>query len=323
MMRGWLSSELLYSDARGRCLMPVLPPAASEPEHGDVLGTRYPNGARIWNYHLRGKDNFAADRQAAETVEAMALERGVPSAAAMAVEGRHLLQRMADYMLGQGVRQFLDLGSGLPNMANTHQIAHRVAPDARVVYVDIDPMVSNHAAALMAGPNVVTLRADLREQEQVLGDEHVRGLLDFDQPIALIFMCVLHCLWDTEDPWHVVRQFRDAVVPGSYLALTHMTDEAHPEAAEGLFRMTQELHWNTPLVSRSQADIARYFDGFTLVEPGLVTPGQWRPDLDNPLRARTSGEDDDQEAVIKPLFPDLPEDGRGVAWHFCGIGVKD
>ena len=304
--------------------MSVHSPAPSERQNDDPIGVRYPNTARIWNYQLGGKDNFAVDRQASDAANAMVRGLGVPAGAASALESRHLLQRMVDYLLGQGVRQFLDLGSGLPNMANTHQIAHRVAPDARVVYVDIDPMVSNHAAALMAGPRVVTLMADLREPEQVLGNEQVRGLLDFNQPIALIFMCVLHCLWDAEDPWHVVRQFRDAVVPGSYLALTHMTDEAHPEAAEGLFRMTQELHWNTPLVSRSQADIARYFDGFTLVEPGLVTPGQWRPDLDNPLRTRMSGEDDeDEEAVIQPLFPDLPEDDRGVAWHFCGIGVKD
>ena len=196
----------------------------------------------------------------------------MPAGADTAVESRHLLQRMVDYMLGQGVRQFLDLGSGLPNMASTHQIAHRAAPEARVVYVDVDPVVSSHAAALMAGPGVVTLRADLREPEQVLSDPQVRGLLDFGQPVGIMFMCVLHCLWDSEDPWHVVRQFRDAVVPGSYLALTHMTGEAHPEAAEGLFRMTQDLHWNTPLISRSRTDIARFFDGFTLWSPAWCAP---------------------------------------------------
>jgi SAM-dependent methyltransferase len=283
---------------------------------------RYPNTARIWNYQLGGKDNFAVDRQASDAANAMVRGLGVPDGAASALESRHLLQRMVDYMVGQGVRQFLDLGSGLPNMANTHQIAHRLAPEARVAYADIDPMVSTHAAALMAGPKVVTLRADLREPQQVLGDEQIRDLLDFGQPIGLIFMCVLHCLWDSEDPWNVVRQFRDAVVPGSYLALTHMTNEAHPEAAEGLFRMTQELHWNTPLISRSRADIARFFDGFTLVEPGLVTPVLWRPDLDSPLRGRGSDNDDD-EPVIRPTFPELPGEDRGVAWHFCGIGTKD
>ena len=165
-------------------------------------------------------------------------------------------------------------------------------------------------------------RADLREPEQVLGDPQVRGLLDFSQPIGLMFMCVLHCLWDKEDPWAVVRQFRDAVIPGSYLALSHMTDEAHPEAAEGLFRISQDLHWNTPLISRSRADIARFFDGFTLVEPGLVRPAQWRPDLDDPLRKRAEPDGGD-ETVIRLPVPEPPEDDRGVAWHLCGIGIKD
>jgi hypothetical protein len=302
--------------------MSVQSSAPSERHNDDPIGVRYPNTARIWNYQLGGKDNFGIDRQASDAANAMVRGLGVPDGAASALESRHLLQRMVDYMLGQGVRQFLDLGSGLPNMANTHQIAHRVAPDARIAYVDIDPMVSSHAAALMAGPGVVTLRADLREPEQVLGNAQIRDVLDFERPIGLIFMCVLHCLWDSEDPWTVVRKFRDAVVPGSYLALTHMTNEAHPEAAAGLFRISQELHWNTPLISRSRADIARFFDGFTVAEPGLVTPGRWRPDLDNPLRS-AGAEDTDEEPVIQPVFSDLPEDGRGVAWHFCGVGVKN
>jgi SAM-dependent methyltransferase len=252
----------------------------------------------------------------------MMREIGAPTGEDAAHEGRHLLQRMVDYMLGQGVRQFLDLGSGLPNMANTHQIAHRVDPAARVVYVDLDPMVSTHAAALMAGPNVVTFRADLREPEQVLGDKRVRDLFDFDQPVGIIFMCMLHCLWNEEDPWGVVRHFRDVVAPGSYLALSHLTDEAHPEAAERLFQMTQELHWSTPLIARSRADIARLFDGFTLVEPGLVPPAQWRSELHNPLRIR--GEHDEEgEPVLKRRSPEQPEDDRGGKSHLCGIGVKD
>jgi SAM-dependent methyltransferase len=293
--------------------------SAQQPDPDDPIGVRYPNTARIWNYQLGGKDNFAIDRDASDAANAMVKGLGVPAGADSAVESRHLLQRMVDYMLGKGVRQFLDLGSGLPNMANTHQIAHRVAPAARVVYVDIDPLVSTHAAALMAGPEVVTLRADLREPEQVLGDTRVRDLLDFGEPVGIMFMCVMHCLWDREDPWNIVRQFRDAVVPGSYLALSHMTDEAHPEAAEGLFRMTQDLHWNTPLISRSRADIARFFDGFTLVEPGLVPPAQWHPELDDPLRQRA--DDDEEEAPV--LRPFVPDDDRGVAWHLCGIGVKN
>jgi S-adenosyl methyltransferase len=302
--------------------MSAEPPTPSELGPDDPVGIRYPNTARIWNYQLGGKDNFEVDRRASEAANAMVSGMGVPAGAFAALESRHLLQRMVDYMAAQGVRQFLDLGSGLPNMANTHQVAHRVAPDARIVYVDIDPMVSTHAAALMAGPEVVTLRADLREPEQVLSDPRVRDLFDFGQPVGIMFMCVLHCLWDKEDPWGVVRQFRDAVVPGSYLALSHMSDEAHPEAAEGLFRISQDLHWNTPLISRSRADIARFFDGFTLVEPGLVAPAQWRPDLDNPLRDRAERDGDD-EPVLKLIAPEAPSDDRGVAWHLCGVGIKD
>ena len=302
--------------------MSAQPPVPSELGSDDPIGVRYPNTARIWNYQLGGKDNFAVDRQASDAANAMVRQMGVPDGADTALESRHLLQRMVDYMAGQGVRQFLDLGSGLPNMANTHQIAHRAAPEARIAYVDIDPMVSSHAAALMTGPNAVTLRADLREPEQVLGDPHIRELFDFGQPVGIMFMCVLHCLWDQEDPWGVVRQFRDAVAPGSYLALSHMTSEAHPEAADGLFRMTQEQHWNTPLISRSRADITRFFDGFTLVEPGLVRPAQWRPDLDNPLRERPDHDGDDAP-VLKLMMPEPAEDDRGAAWHLCGVGLKD
>jgi len=226
------------------------PPPPLELDPDDPIGARNPNTARIWNYELGGRDNFAVDREASKAADASIQALGVPPGAYAALESRHLLQRMVDYMIGQGVRQFLDLGSGLPNMANTHQIAHRSAPAARIVYVDIDPMVASHAAALMAGPNVVTLWADLREPEQVLSNAQVRGLLDFGQPIGIMLMCVLHCLWDREDAWGVVRQFRDAVAPGSCLALSHMTDEAQPEAAKKLFRMTQQLHWNTPLISQ-------------------------------------------------------------------------
>lgn len=149
-------------------------------------------------------------------------------------------------------------------------------------------------------------------------------MLDFGQPVGIMFMCVLHCLWDHEDPWGIVGQFRDAVVPGSYLAISHMTCEAHPKAADGLFRLTQELHWNTPLISRNRADIARFFDGFTLVEPGLVTPAQWRPDLDNPFKDRENADGDGElEPVLKPLSLEPSADDLGMGWHLCGVGIKD
>lgn len=271
----------------------------------DPIHAGYPNTARMWNYMLGGKDNFALDREAADAAAQLARGMGVPTGPDTARQGRHLLQRMVDYLLGQGVRQFLDLGSGLPNMANTHQIVQRVDPQSRVVYVDRDPMVSTHQAALLAGPNVVTLAADLREPEQVLGNADVRNLIDFDQPVAIMFICMLHCLWDKEDPWGVVRQFRDAAAPGSYLALSHLTNEQDPVAAQRLFQLTQDLHWDAPLVPRSKADIGRMFEGFRLVEPGLVGPGEWRPELHNPL----------------PKSPEPPDVAD--VWHYCGVGVKD
>jgi len=296
------------------------PPTPSELTPDDSLGLKYPTTARIWNYQLGGKDNFAVDRDASEATSAMIRERGIPTGEDAAQEGRHLLQRMVDYMVGQGIRQFIDLGSGFPNMANTHQIAHRVDPETRVVYVDLDPMVATHAAALLAGPNVLTLRADLREPEQVLDNKQVRELLDFDQPVGIMFICMLHCLWDKEDPWGIVRQFRDAVAPGSYLALSHLTNEVHTETAEKLFQITQDLHWSTPLIARSRADIARFFDGFAMVEPGLVPPAQWMPDLHDPFRI--PGPDDDEGEIVLQRGAPEPGNDRGVGWHLCGIGKK-
>jgi hypothetical protein len=285
----------------------------------DALAIRYPSTARIWNYQLGGTDNFDVDRQASETANAMVRSLGVPSGAETATESRHLLQRMVDYMLGQGVRRFLDLGSGLPNMASTHQVAHRRAPDARVVYVDIDPLIPGHSAALTAGPGVVTLGADARDPDQILSQEPVRELLGAGEPVGVMFMNLLHCLWDREDPWGVVGRFKEAAPPGSFLALSHMTSETHPDAADGLFRMTQQLHWNTPLISRDRASIARFFEGFTLVEPGLVAPAQWRPDLHDPLRDRN----DPGEPVLKAAAAESPGEDRGIGWHYCGIGVKE
>ena len=294
--------------------------AMPEADPLDSVSNRYPNSARIWNYHLDGKDNFAIDREAAEAANAMAREIGTPTGPEAAREGRHLLQRMVDFMAGQGVRQFLDLGSGFPNMANTHQIVHRADPGARVIYVDLDPVVSNHQTALMAGPNVLTLNADLREPEQVLADKRVRELFDFDQPVGIFFICLLHCLWDNEDPWGIVWRFRDAVAPGSYLAISHLVNEgAHRKAADALFEMSQ--NWSAPLVSRSREDVARFFDGFELVEPGLVTPALWRPDLQDPLRISSAGSGQSQPVVGN--VPVGPVSGVGVVEsHLCGVGRK-
>lgn len=286
----------------------------------DSVSGRYPNSARIWNYHLGGKDNFEIDREAAEAANAMAREIGTPTGPEAALEGRHLLQRMVDFMAGQGIRQFLDLGSGFPSMANTHQIAHRTDPGARVIYVDLDPVVSTHQTAIMAGPNVLTLNADLRNPDEVLGERRVREMLDFDQPVGILFLCLLHCMWDEEDPWGIVRRFRDAVAPGSYLAISHLINEgAHRKAAEALFEMSK--NWSVPLISRSREDVARFFEGFEFAEPGLVTPAHWRPGLHDPLRLPGAGNEEGQPVVGNVPVEPVAMVG-GVESHLCGVGRK-
>jgi SAM-dependent methyltransferase len=288
----------------------------------DAVTADYPNSARIWNYHLGGKDNFAIDREAAEAANAMARDIGTPTGAEAAIEGRHLLQRMVDFMASQGVRQFLDLGSGFPNMANTHQIAHRADPAARVVYVDLDPVVSTHQTAHMAGPNVLILNADLRAPEQVLADKRVRELFDFDQPVGIMFLCLLHCLWDKEDPWGIVRQFRDAVAPGSYLALSHLSNEGdHRQAADALLEISR--NWSAPLICRSREDVARFFDGFALEDPGLVSPARWRPELYNPLRLPTADAGEGAGEAVVGNVPVEQVTGMGaIESHLCGVGRK-
>lgn len=291
-----------------------------EADPRDPVNGDYPNSARIWNYHLGGKDNFVIDREAADAATAMAREIGTPTGPEAALEGRHLLQRMVDFMAAQGIRQFLDLGSGFPNMANTHQIAHRTDPNARVIYVDLDPVVSTHQTALMAGPNVLTLNADLRVPEQILADQRVRELFDFDQPVGILFICLLHCLWDKEDPWGIVRQFRDAVAPGSYLGISHLINEGdHRKAADALFEMSKS--WNAPLVSRSREDVTRFFDGFALVDPGLVAPAQWRPELHNPLRLPSPGDEEGRPVVGNVSADPLAVVGS-VESHLSGVGRK-
>jgi hypothetical protein len=287
---------------------------------GGPLGLGYPNTARVWNYLIGGKDNFAVDREAADRMTALMQEVGAPTGAQAAVENRDGLQRAVDYLIREaGIRQFLDLGSGLPNMGNTHQVAQRRDPDAKVAYVDIDPMVSSHAAALMAGQNVATVVADLREPQQVIENEAVRQVLDFDEPVALLFISMLHCLSDEEDPWGVVRRFRDAVVPGSYLVISHLSNEARPEAAAHLLRISREMHMSTPLVPRSRDAIARYFEGFTLVDPGLVYLEEWRPELHDPFAPPPIVETGDDADVHLPAF----DDPRGAKSHMVGVGVKD
>jgi hypothetical protein len=246
------------------------------------INSGVPNPARIYDYFLGGKDNFPADREVADQVVAIA-----PVAREVVEDNRAFLRRAVRCLTHEaGIRQFVDLGSGLPTQGNVHEIAQAIAPDARVVYVDNDAMVVTHSRALLAGDNTVPIQADLREPDSILGHPEVRELIDFNQPIALLLMAILHFIPDDEDPFRIVARFRDALPTGSYLAISHGTrdipvrpDMSADEMTEMGARVERLYQLTTAsLVTRTRAQVERFFDGFDLLDPGLVEIQLWRPD---------------------------------------------
>ena len=238
------------------------------------IDTTTPNVARIYDYLLGGKDNFAADREAAKR-----LTDAIPDVAAIARDNRSFLGRVVRYLVVEGgIRQFLDLGSGLPTQANVHELAQGVAPDARVVYVDNDSVVASHGRALLAsGDQVGMVFGDLRDPASILRHPDVLGLLDLARPVAVLCTSTLHFIADEAEPHKIIAEYRDRLAPGSYLAITHGTLEEDPagegQAAEGVYRQaSSQLHVRPP------ADVLRLFEGFELVEPGLAWITEWRPE---------------------------------------------
>jgi O-methyltransferase involved in polyketide biosynthesis len=238
------------------------------------IDTNTPNVARIYDYLLGGKDNFAADREAAEKLIA-----AIPDVAAIARDNRSFLGRVVRYLATQaGIRQFLDLGGGLPTQANVHELAQGVAPDVRVAYVDNDPVVASHGRALLASRDrVAMVLADLRDPASVRQHPDMAGLLDWTQPIAVLCTSTLHFVADEDEPHKIIAGYHDLMAPGSYLAITHGTMEEDPagehDKAAGVYRQaSSQLH------VRPLADVRRFFDGFELVEPGLVWITEWRPE---------------------------------------------
>lgn len=232
-----------------------------------------PNVARIYDYWLGGKDNFRADREAAERILALA-----PDVAQSARSNRAFLGRAVRYLAESGVRQFLDIGTGLPTQGNVHEVAQAVRPDARVVYVDYDPVVCVHARALLGGAdNVAVVQADMRDAEQILEHPDTRRLLNFDEPVAVLLIAMLMYVSAEDDPYAIVGKLRDAVVPGSYLAISHVSGHGRPPE---VLRQATEIYKrsSSPMYPRSMDEIMRMFDGFDLVEPGLVFAPEWRPD---------------------------------------------
>jgi S-adenosyl methyltransferase len=245
------------------------------------IDTRIPNMARMYDYALGGKDNFAADREAVQKLFSFSPEnKYVPRA------NRRFLGRAVRFAAAQGVSQFLDLGTGLPSQGHVHEIVAEINPGARVVYVDYDPVVVNHAKALLVDSDSVTaVEADIRDPGSILADPDVTRLIDFSRPVAVLFVAVLHGIPDRDDPAGIVHAFAERLSPGSYLILSHLTSEGHPPE---LVAQKEEVfaRSNAPVSYRSRAEILRMFDGFGLVEPGLTAVTQWRGDeLDGQLDA--------------------------------------
>ncbi|MEV0974196.1 SAM-dependent methyltransferase [Microtetraspora glauca] len=237
-----------------------------------------PSSARIYDYAIGGKDNYAVDREVAETVFALAPE--MPS---MARQNRQFLGRVVRYLAEEaGIRQFLDIGSGLPTQQNVHEVAREVDPRCRVVYVDYDPIVARYGDALLAtSDDVAFVQADLCAPDDYLGHPDLQRLIDFSEPVAVLMVAVLHFIPDGSGPADVVARLRDLMAPGSYLAVSHVTNEFRPEEIGKLVAVSGRS--GAPWVARDRAEIMSFFDGFALVEPGLVTAPEWHPHIAQPV----------------------------------------
>jgi hypothetical protein len=243
------------------------------------LDTSVPHIARVYDYWLGGKDNFAADRQAAEQVIAAypGILRDVRAQRAFLANAVRFLAGIA------GIRQFLDIGTGIPTANNTHEVAQGTEPSCRVVYVDDDPMVLTHARALLVGTTAPTayVDADLRDTGKVLAE--AARLLDFSQPVAVMLIGVLHLIPDEDDPRAIVARLMEAVPSGSWLALSHPARDVHShQVSEAVSRFNQLGPASATL--RTRAEISRFFDGLELLEPGVVQIHRWRPGLAAPGR---------------------------------------
>jgi hypothetical protein len=229
--------------------------------------------ARIYDFLLGGKDNFAADREAA----AQAIE-AFPGLVAR--RNRAFLARVVRYLVTEaGVRQFLDIGTGLPTADNTHEVAQRIAPESRVVYVDNDPVVLVHAQALLHSTRegaTAYLGADLRDPETIL--EQAAATLDFSQPVALMLLAILHVIPDSDDPWGVVGRLMAGLPSGSYLVMSHPARDIHADAVAEMTKRFNQRMGGVMSNARSHDEVARFFTGLELVEPGIVSTSRWRPD---------------------------------------------
>jgi hypothetical protein len=238
------------------------------------IDTSKPHPARMYDAYLGGKDNYAADREAVRQIL-----RTWPEVRDMARANRAFMQRAVRFLAGEvGIRQFVDIGTGIPSAGNVHEVAGQVAPGARVVYVDNDPIVHVHANALLTGSGTTAIvLADLRDPGAILAHPKLRELIDFSRPVGLLLVAILHFIAEAEDPAGIVATLRDALPPGSYLALSHGTADFHPPGVAGEAAASYERA-TAPLVLRTFEQVSAFFGGFELVEPGLVQAPLWQPD---------------------------------------------
>ena len=245
------------------------------------IDTSKPQAARMYDFYLGGKDNFQADRDTAQD-----LMRVVPTIRAAARENRAFLGRAVRYLVAEaGIRQFLDIGTGLPSANNVHEVAQDMAPSCRIVYVDNDPIVLAHARALLTSKpegKTAYIHADLREPEKILNHPATRETLDFTQPMALMLVAVLHFVPDSYEPRQIVRTLLDALPAGSYLVASHATGVYYADRGAAAARTYTER--GVPFQFRDADEFAEVaFNGLEMVDPGLVPVSEWRPDSDAPL----------------------------------------
>ncbi|MCI3275362.1 SAM-dependent methyltransferase [Streptomyces cylindrosporus] len=262
------------------------PGQGSDPDKASV--------ARMYDAMLGGQHNFAIDREAVAAFSAID-----PQVRTLARANRAFLGRAVRFLAAAGVRQFIDLGSGIPTQGNVHEVAQTASPGARVVYVDNDPVAVAHSASLLAdNPDAAIVDADIRRPADILGSPQVRKLIDFERPVAVLMNAILHFVSPDEDPAGIVAAFRDAIPAGGWLAMSHATNQDRPDTAAAVGQLYRSRA-TSPVTARSYDEILGLFDGFELAEPGLVHVPLWRPDPDD-------------------VIPDNPAE----YWVYAGVGRK-
>ncbi len=264
------------------------------------IDTTVAHSARVYDWWLGGKDNFAADRELGQKIVDL-----VPMTPASARANRAFLHRAAGMVAATGVHQFLDLGPGLPTVENTHSVVQRIDPDNRTVYIDYDPLVIAHAQALLAGYGPTTVvQADIRDPQAILTHPEVTEVIDFTRPVCVLAVAVLHFFTDEEDPYEVVARLREAMAPGSYLVLSHITGDGASQAkADEVIAITRKGMADPPTL-RTHGEVLRFFDGFELLDPGVVPVRLWRPEGDDPQQPQWRKPGDEDETF----------------WMYAGVG---